>query len=290
MALYAFNGTWNEDNPQQQGETGTDTNVVKFKEAYQGSVFYQDGVGTRFGFIGKLFGGIAGFGGRSRVSKAIDELKKNLAAGDTAVDVIGFSRGSALALHFANQVHKKVPGVSVRFLGLFDVVASFGIPGNDVNLGWELFLSPSVLRCAHAMALDERRPAFPVTRVLNHDGSAADPSRLTEMWFRGVHSDIGGGKNTGLTSISMTWMLQQALAAGAPVDPNEIPKYQQLWNPQAMVTNNLDFNLGPFRHVNPTDLVHPSVTFRPQITHHGLPFAFNNPPQISNQASGAVAG
>ena len=42
--------------------------------------------------------------------------------------------------------------------------------------------------CYHALALDERRADFPVMRWQNND----DP-KLTERWFAGVHSDVGGG-------------------------------------------------------------------------------------------------
>lgn len=58
MALYAFDGTWNEDEPNAE----EDTNVVRFKRAYQGTVDDIPGVGTRFGSIGKLFGGLFGTG------------------------------------------------------------------------------------------------------------------------------------------------------------------------------------------------------------------------------------
>ncbi|MGH9657644.1 MAG: phospholipase effector Tle1 domain-containing protein, partial [Bryobacteraceae bacterium] len=58
MALYAFDGTWNEDKPGAD----KDTNVVWFRDAYIGSQNYWEGVGTRFGLLGKLFGGITGAG------------------------------------------------------------------------------------------------------------------------------------------------------------------------------------------------------------------------------------
>lgn len=56
MALYAFDGTWNRNHPG----TERDTNVTWLAGAYEragGRVFYQRGVGTRFGPIGHLIGG-----------------------------------------------------------------------------------------------------------------------------------------------------------------------------------------------------------------------------------------
>ena len=51
--------------------------------------------------------------------------------------------------------------------------------------------------CRHAMAMDESRALFPLARLCDKDGQHDD--RLVELWFRGVHSDVGGGNgNRGL--------------------------------------------------------------------------------------------
>ena len=66
------------------------------------------------------------------------------------------------------------------------------------------------------MALDERRGAFDVHRL---DPENDDAPRIQEWWFRGVHSDLGGGnRNTGRSNISLSWMLEQAHDAGLPLD------------------------------------------------------------------------
>jgi hypothetical protein len=56
------------------------------------------------------------------VREALDVLKKNLARGDRDIDIIGFSRGAAGALHFANQIWEKIgdkqpDAVPTRFIG-----------------------------------------------------------------------------------------------------------------------------------------------------------------------------
>jgi uncharacterized protein (DUF2235 family) len=106
-----------------------------------------------------------GLGGRSRISKALKDLDRNFADGDKTIDIIGFSRGAAMALHFANKINDKKDGAAIRFLGLWDVVASFGIPGNPLNISWDLTLPDNVQKCYHAMALDEMRGNFTPTRV-----------------------------------------------------------------------------------------------------------------------------
>lgn len=276
MALYAFNGTWNKDDPEDSGPAGKDSNVVKFKEAYTQSVYYTDGVGTRLGTLGKIIGGLTGAGGRTRVREALEAVQANFANGDRTIDVVGFSRGAALALAFVNEVDHYFNHAPVRFLGLFDVVASFGKPGNEVNLGWKLTLPDNVSKCFHAMALDERRENFPVTRVKGPRGENPSGDRLQEVWFRGVHGDIGGGANLGLTSIAITWMLENALACGLPIDSAVVEAHRKLWNPEAAIGHNLDLQLDPFRKVFPSDRIHPSVRFRQA---QGK-LAFNNPPQL----------
>jgi hypothetical protein len=100
MALYAFDGTSKED----ETENEKDTNVVRFARAYRGRRFYRPGVGTRFGGIGRLFGRWVGAGLHQRVDEAVDALERNFERGDREIDVVGFSRGAAGALHFVNQI------------------------------------------------------------------------------------------------------------------------------------------------------------------------------------------
>lgn len=128
MALYAFNGTWNEEEDANDESKKRNTNVVKFRDAYIGEKFYLDGVGTRLGFIGKFLGGVPGSGGRIRIKEAKDALKRNFENNDRTIDIIGFSRGAALPLHFANEINEEFGSAEIRFLGLWDVVRRSEFP------------------------------------------------------------------------------------------------------------------------------------------------------------------
>ncbi|MEC4888628.1 MAG: DUF2235 domain-containing protein [Nitrospira sp.] len=271
MALYAFDGTWNED----EADAAKETNVLKFCKCLPPdmNVFYQEGVGTRFGFIGKLLGGVAGAGGRFRISDAKDRLEQYFAEGDRTIDIIGFSRGAALALHFANQVREDMPGADVRFLGLWDTVASFGLPGNDLNIGWALTLPDHVRQCCHAMALDERRGNFTPTRIVPRKGGVIG-DRLQEVWFRGVHSDVGGGQCPGLSNITLCWMLRRAKEAGLPIVEAKLKEHEALCDPTAPISKNIDLIKDPKRTIRPTDCVHESVTARG----HAGGMEHNDPP------------
>ena len=204
-----------------------------------------EGVGTRFGKFGKVIGGLTGFGGRERVEEMLELYAAQFVAGDKTVDIVGFSRGAALALHFANKLAdgKKVNGQrlkaeSIRFLGLWDTVPAFGIPGaiidwaNDINIGWDLDLPPRVERCSHALARHERRQAFDVHRL--------DPkhkkANVHEVWFRGGHGDIGGGNgNVKRHAIALRWMVEEARQAGIPFTDEQMATFGSDENLQAPV-------------------------------------------------------
>jgi uncharacterized protein (DUF2235 family) len=279
MALYAFDGTGQKDD-QPELENIKDTNVARFFFAYRPSDHelpiddrrnhYQRGVGSE-GLFRKLLGGITGFGGRTFVKRAIDKLKENIERGDTTIDVIGFSRGAALALDFVNEIAKgkaklpdgKIP--SVRFLGLWDCVPSFGIAISPLNIGWDLDLPDNVNRCFHAMALDERRGNFHLHRpkLLGQ----AQKGRLTEVWFRGVHSDVGGNGDKevpprGLASIPLNWMFVNAQGAGLQFDPALVGANKALAKATATMLDNVDPIETMFRNMRDGDVVHESVSAR----------------------------
>ncbi len=249
MALYAFDGTW-----QAEEAEGENSNVVRFKDAYDGKTFYYKGIGTRGGKVLRWLAGASGLGGELRVEDAKDDLDAQFQAGDRTVDVVGFSRGAALALDFANEIEKTLCDAQarVRFLGLFDTVHSFGIAGIDVNLLHDPDVPDIVDHCFHALALDERRETFTPTRTPNH----------YEVWFRGVHSDIGGGNdNPGLNDITLRWMLSKAIAVGLPIKPGVISSLDI--DPEAPIKSaGFDPLKDPFRTVLDRDRVHYTVKAR----------------------------
>jgi hypothetical protein len=233
MALYAFDGTW------QEGKTGddptfTNTNVFRFFETYKKrsgtSDVYVAGIGTRFDAIGRALGGAFGIGELPRLLESYQSLCANWANGDRIIDIVGFSRGAATTLDFCHIIQKRgirrpgtddvvEPTPQIRYLGVWDVVASFGLGnlGNEVlNIGHHLHLPKANLQyCFHAMALDERRPSFINTRLPG----------ACEVWFRGVHSDVGGGNgNRPLNDAALRWMMSKGKAAGLPFEDADIPQ------------------------------------------------------------------
>jgi hypothetical protein len=273
MALYAFDGTWNLRDSKlgiqavQSPQWGRDrsfrretleTNVHRFSEFYGlDRTEYIQGVGTRFGFVGRLVGGAFGVGAKFRLRHMYYALCRRYYDGDHEIDVVGFSRGAALAVHFTNVVSaygiRNLKGARdrgfwyyrglgwtfrfpqsglvaaqgangseyadnpaqerqlIRFLGLWDTVGSFGMPFRPFrnrSSKWLIArIPPIVKRSWHAMALDEVRPTFSLVRP-----EPSSQTRHYEVWFRGVHSNIGGGYlDRGLSDITLAWMMEMYL-------------------------------------------------------------------------------
>jgi len=281
MALYAFDGTGSED----RNGSGRDSNVLNFLRGYDGGPvnddpsielgsLYLEGIGTRARtFVGDKAAEAFGIGGHRRVRQALDRLENNFEVGDTVVDVVGFSRGAALALSFANELAGKLPRVSIRFMGLWDVVGQFGAPGRRFNAGHDLGMPPNVARCYHAMALDEMRLQFPLTRLSETD---PDTGRLLEVWFRGVHFDVGGGNgNRGLNWIALHWMFLNARREGLPIAQEAIDRnFADHVLPQQIGQHKVDARLRRTFFAN--DCLHASVALVP-----GLPGRPHNNPEIA---------
>jgi len=118
---------------------------------------------------------------------------------------------------FFNQ-RKPTP---IRFVGVWDTVGALGIPDDlellnlfDNKENWEFHnvkLGKHIATARHAMALDEERSSFCVTRWSNAD---THPD-AQELWFPGVHADIGGGYlKDDLSNLALKWMLEEAGTAG----------------------------------------------------------------------------
>ncbi|MBL8901629.1 MAG: DUF2235 domain-containing protein, partial [Planctomycetes bacterium] len=105
----------------------------------------------------------------------------------------------------------------VHFLGLFDTVSSVGWFWDPVKLPYTASL-PNAATIRHAIAIDERRAFFRQHSVKLERGSRQD---LQQLWFRGVHSDIGGGydeQRGALWRVAFDWMVEETRRAGLRFD------------------------------------------------------------------------
>jgi uncharacterized protein (DUF2235 family) len=274
MALYAFDGTGNEDKADDE-KHGFDSNVLDFFRAYDdpaanddpkkelGSL-YLKGIGKAARtFAGDKVAEAFGFGGHKRIRQMMERLENNFEAGDQTIDVIGFSRGAALAISFANEIAKKLPTVSIRFIGVWDIVGEFGVAGEHINAGHNLNMPPNVLHCYHAMALDECRAFFQLTRLAGSGVNEA--GRLIEVWFRGVHSDVGGGNgNFGLNWIALNWMYENAKRHNLGMSQEKIASNLKRQTASPLISEH-KVAAGPERKIRTADLLHASVQLDPTV-------------------------
>jgi len=160
-----------------------------------------------------------------------------------------------------------IPRVPIKSVGVWDTVGSMGVPNYVKGSRKDFFsfvdteLSRAVEFGFHAMALDEQRRDFPVTRW---DKDA----RVEQVWFIGAHSDVGGGyplAESGLSNLALDWMTLKLAGIGvrfvklpaAPLDPLRFS--QAFHRPWAKPP----FNLGAKQRApKRSDAFHESVSAR----------------------------
>lgn len=118
----------------------------------------------------------------------------------------------------------------MHFVGVWDTVSSIGWLYDPVTLPFTA-MNPDVEVGRHAISIDERRAAFRqnLWRI-----DPTQPQNIEQVWFAGVHSDIGGGypeSESGMAKITLEWMVGKAGAQGLIVDPSQKNDILGLTNP-----------------------------------------------------------
>lgn len=189
--------------------------------------FYHSGIGTAgtrkaATWLGKTYAW-----GRNLVNMAVaprwgdteriltcarDDFRQSYRAGDRVL-VVGFSRGAALARKFVSKVLDAEECEEIAFLGVFDTVAALGgVHRSGERISTDVVfengtLHKNVRRAVHILSLDETRVPFTPTQI-NKD--TEHPERILEVWFPGVHSDVGGGYwLDGLSDIALEFMIAE---------------------------------------------------------------------------------
>jgi len=134
------------------------------------------------------------------------------------------------------------PEQEIKFVGVFDTVAAYGLPISELTRGidrwvWPLSmpnytLSEKVQAARHALALDDERDTFhplvwdEVREAKLVEGGKVAPGRLLQVWFNGMHSDIGGGyPDDSLAYGPLLWMIAEAEKAGLRFHPDVVKDF-----------------------------------------------------------------
>jgi len=189
--------------------------------------FYYSGVGTYGKWFERLRNVIRSPENEdvgSIIKHAIKDLYLHHQPGDLLF-VFGFSRGAAIARRFVSVLKETFPALGkeapeARFLGVFDTVAAMNRPNlmkEDIKPASDVVfedqtISPLINEALHLLSLDERRIAFMPT-LMNRDSK-----RVTEVWFPGAHSDVGGGFfYDGLSDVTLQFMLDELVRRELPL-------------------------------------------------------------------------
>ncbi|HQF55495.1 MAG TPA: DUF2235 domain-containing protein, partial [Fibrobacteria bacterium] len=240
LHLGIFNdGTGN--NLEHDLKTGSVTNVGKLYQLYpqttEGSDLweanYVPGIGTDGEMDGLKQGLAIGF--RERINQSLRWLRNMVVQhpdADLKLHIFGFSRGAAIARALVNELFDQdalqkfqlsQTRIEIELLGIFDTVGSVGVPGNGLDIGFDLSVHASrVKKVVHLVAQSEVRASFDLwsircppglksdwtlERVLKEGpravgpedwedvrGRAPMPNADWEEWVvPGMHADVGGG-------------------------------------------------------------------------------------------------
>ena len=196
--------------------------------------------------------GLVSFNSESDLeAKATDAYRKYRAKHyktKTGIEV-GFRKIRDLFLLFSTKHTRQRPVKSIRFLGLWDTVAAYGLPVDEMTRGVSRYLWPlelpncqlntaMVKRACHALSLDDERTTFhpvlwdesPVPAPGGGNPQPINPThyprltkdeKLTQVWFAGVHANVGGGyPDDSLAGVSLNWMIEEAEECGLQFKPD----------------------------------------------------------------------
>lgn len=117
----------------------------------------------------------------------------------------------------------------IELIGVWDTVDAYGLPIDELAIVWDKLvyplyfpdqkLSPKVKKACHALSTDDERHTFhPVLWDESQERrlvaeNKVTPRRIEQVWFSGVHSDVGGGypKQT-LALVALDWMIAKVEA------------------------------------------------------------------------------
>lgn len=260
--VFCLDGTW--DSPQDKTNVYTlytaitlNSNQVKF---------YDDGVGSDGTPLQKLAGGAFGDGLFQKIKDGYTKIA-HVYEQDDQIFLFGFSRGAFTARSLAGMIAicglptgnfddnlvsdafdaYRDPGkragfkakynlydAKIAMVGVWDTVGALGIPAieggvDPAKYGFlDTGLHPDVQNAYHALSIDERRREFPPTLWTPPDPPVAGQT-LQQVWFSGVHCDVGGGyPETGLSDITLGWMMGKAIGLGLQIDPAVWANYSNM--------------------------------------------------------------
>ena len=127
----------------------------------------------------------------------------------------------------------------IEFIGAWDTVDAYGFPVYELSALWDRLIWPlrfvdqkptkNVRHACHALSIDDERVSFRpllwdergvkgdtdeeeagIEGDENGSDGTREPTRIEQVWFAGVHADVGGGyPRSELALVSLDWMMSK---------------------------------------------------------------------------------
>ena len=253
-------GTWNDPEKEHPTNVLRLARAIRPQDmsGVQQVVFYDWGVGS---YYVRLRGGVLGLGLKKNIQDCYRFIVHNHDEGDE-IFLFGFSRGAYTVRALAGFLNKcgilgrdradLIPEAfafykkrgskpndesseewrrahcvgcrgEVDFLGAWDTVGALGIPNRvlafveEQDLFYDAEPGRGVRVARHAVAIDEKRADFSPTLWTAKEGVD-----LKQVWFAGVHGDVGGGGRPRncrrLSDVALAWMASEARKQGLALE------------------------------------------------------------------------
>ncbi len=164
----------------------------------------------------------------------------------------------------------------IKCIGVWDTVGALGIPLRGMRyvnklMGLEFHdvkLSSYVDHAYQALAIDEKRAPF-VPSIWMQQPHAVN-QKLEQVWFAGVHTNVGGGyEDSGLSGITFMWMKEKAQGAELAFDEDYVREnIAPKWDGELRDSKTGLYKLAPDYHrpiglcENAAEKVHPEALRR----------------------------
>jgi Uncharacterized alpha/beta hydrolase domain (DUF2235) len=153
---------------------------------------------------------------------------------------------------------------------VWDTVDAYGLPINELKQGidkylWPLALEdrtlePTIEKACHALSIDDKRRTFHpllwdesdigLYPLRNH----TDQERLTQVWFAGVHSNVGGGyPDDTLSYNSLLWMIREAQKKSLKFHASALAQLEAIASPYGRIYDSR-YGFGAYYRYEPRGL------------------------------------
>jgi uncharacterized protein (DUF2235 family) len=201
-----------------------------------------------------------------RVKLAYAEYKRDVARRATATRpwllagrILGGWKTGQTANRVSFNFEHHFPRIAV--MGVWDTVDAYGMPVDELKEGIDRYVWPMTLadrglsdyvdRVCHALSLDDERPTF---RPVLWTDPAKSPERLSQVWFAGVHANVGGGyPDDGLAYVTLQWIMDEAAQCGLRFYPDLRTEYNDRADPHGAQYDSRSGSSGYYRY-GPRDM------------------------------------